>query len=135
MNDRYKYRAWNKETKTMHDVEGVYAYNDEFTEGGEVFLKGFQTSHYFPEQVELVQCTGLKYKNGTLIYEGDILKAYYENSDTETTEFDYVPVGFDDKAVAFYLGNKHREFIADGTFIPEEYEVAGNIYENKELLQ
>jgi uncharacterized phage protein (TIGR01671 family) len=135
MNDRFKLRAWNKETKTMHEVEGVYPYKDESTQGGEVFLKGFKTSYYFPEQVELMQCSGLKDKNGTLIYEGNILKAYYENSDTETTEFDYVPVGFDKECAAFYMGAKHKEYFADGTFIPEEYEVVGNIYENKELLQ
>lgn len=138
MNDRFRFRAWNKEDNKMYEAEGVYAYKDESTKGGEVFLKGVKTSYYFPEQVELMQCTGLKDKNGKLIYEGDILKCYYIDSDTDNQEFDLMKMVYNDKYCAFGLiglKTSHFEDFVNCDYIAEDYEVIGNIYENKELLE
>ena len=140
MNDRLRYRVYNKKTKEMLDVmlisyskSGNNCRIDAQNSVGDIII--FDDYKKNTEDIVLMQCTGLKDKNGTLIYEGNILKEYYENSDTETTEFDYVPVGFDKECAAFYMGAKHKEYFADGLFIPEEYEVVGNIYENKKLLE
>lgn len=130
MNDRFKFRAWNKEDKKMYAVEGVYAYKDECTQGGEVFLQWHKTSHYFPEQVELMQCTGLKDKNGKLIYEGDILKAIFTTPHGKIiekvckVEFSRCAFWVRDGIRAFYLDNENCV-----------YEVIGSIYENADLLK
>jgi hypothetical protein len=135
MNDRFKFRAWHKEKQEMHNIEGLYAYDSEYTEGGEVFFEedsSPKNSYYFPEEVELMQSTGLKDKNGKLIYEGDILGGIYENLDIfycpQCMQFELHAKGY---GCMCCNGDIHWcEVVEDNN----KLEVIGNIYENKELL-
>ena len=136
MNNRFKFRAYNKELRKMYEVDTICPYEDNHTKGGEVFLKGIQyNSFYFPEEVEVMQCTGLKDKNGKLIYEGDQIRfsLYLDEPDWE---YDEIVWGDKDKYPAFDLAN--NQFDCNGlSYIFNEgwtIEVIGNIYENKELL-
>lgn len=125
MLDRFRFRAYNKELRKMYEVDNICPYEDNHTKGGEVFLKGIQyNSFYFPEEVEVMQCTGLKDKNGKLIYEGDILSIQ--------TSDDYIreKVYFMDCYATFIIEN--YGFLDRD--LSNAYEVIGNIYENPGLL-
>lgn len=71
------------------------------------------------------QCTGLKGKNGKLIYEGDILKC---NQMPTKGLCEWFKDGF---WVNFFINGAKREL----RNMHNWYEVIGNIHENPELLE
>lgn len=121
-----KFRAWDKKLKTMLDVSLIdfkkRVLVGEHWEFGETNFIGF-------DEIRLMQSTGLKDKNGEEIFEGDIVD--YKGR----------------KAVVKWHGS-YASFIY--RFVDElqerksewkplylayyHFEVIGNIYENKELL-
>lgn len=115
MQDRFKFRVWDKKRK-------LYIYYGLI----DIRLGVFATQNLLDADRFLIeQCTSLKDKNGTLIYEGDWLK-------TKDGYYCYV-VWFEgfwwvkslpSEAMDF----EHSEFYG-------ECEVIGNIHENADLLE
>lgn len=121
-----EYRAWLKNIKKMVEVEEINFINEEirFKDYETPFTKPIEINVSF-EDVELMQYTGLKDKNGVKIFEGYIVKIDEEEiCFIEWDEYDY-----------FYrIKNKEVDDIFSG-FRPKDLEVIGNIYENPELLE
>ena len=106
-----------------------------------VTLAGWSSSVRI-DQIEIMQYTGLKDKNGKEIYEGDIIEYKYDSGSTFIGELvfgDYLKQTSDMncRIIGFYL----RGIDIDGqdwyTDFPKvnHIEVIGNIYENPELLK
>lgn len=86
------------------------------------------TSHYVdPETVG--QFTGLTDKNGTKIFEGDVVRV-----DGENRWYSDYACRWGEGNLEFELANK-KESIGLGYFAPYELEVIGNIHDNPELLE
>lgn len=128
MEDRYLFRV--KRIDNGEWVEGYLSYPFCTKKGNESYYFYAKDSLGFfcrcvVDASTICQCTGLKDKNGNLIWENDIVKI--NNSKANTV------VAFRDFEIICTIPNekyyKHRlEY-------DTEYEVIGNVFDNPELLE
>ncbi|CAG6370353.1 TPA: YopX family protein [Streptococcus pneumoniae] len=131
-----KFRVWHYELGRLMSVKCMFFQDSEIEEFelNDTLMNDYITA--YPDEIELMQSTGLKDKNGKEIFEGDIVR---------TTRF----LGRADEIGGFYEYDK--EFIGivkqlEGSWVIdtgsdavclwteiEENEIIGNIYENKEF--
>ena len=143
-----KYRFYDINDKKMHDVISL-----EFPlgspSGKDITIYNPDEDYYEWRSIvdgHLMQYTGLKDKNGTMIFEGDIVKILYTDwaskseNDTRTLE-EYLDsltkvgvVCWDNLSLCYHLKMRNECF---GSIHCGKYgyiEVIGNIYDNPELL-
>lgn len=129
-----KYRAWLKQYNVMVDdvsdltfFEGNLKFIGRRTVGGVSF-------QYSVEEIELMQSTGLKDKNSKEIFEGDVVRMRNPRDRRQIGKFQVVRVanspmlGLLDKKLTTEIFNLYEH-------MRNYYEIAGNIYENPELLE
>lgn len=125
-----KFRAWDSWRKRMSVVDRIY-----------IDTKGVRLYDDFGEywrdfsDVELMQFTGLKDKNGKEIFEGDIITngtAIVDVKSHQTLGF-YTVVNGEER---FFGSNTSiKDFENDVEEFSSVTEIIGNIYENPELLE
>lgn len=150
-----RYRAWNKATKEMHEVDDIVSIDFGKSEICVKTLFFGKFSYYDLDDLVLMQSTGLTDKNGKEIFEGDILKfndewdeycyegyvdgeitgVNYVEIEKETTCFGFGKTRIPESSLFDLMNNEHlafKELITDTSF---EFEIIGNIYTNPELVE
>jgi len=114
MSDRFRFRVWLSVMKIMDygNIGNI--------EKGQIKL--------IAENCPLMQCTGLKDKNGKLIFEHDLIK------------FEEYVMGKDQESITVveWMGD-YGEWSpfgsSDESLLASHVEIIGNLYENPELLK
>lgn len=127
MQDRFKLKFWDNTDKEFGEVINI-----DFDNG---FVDYKTKNGITSTQLkcgELIQCTGLKDKNGKLIYEGDVVTYEWLTPLGKVWRNDgkYIVEWSDGFCL---LSNIARYDVERGT--KRNVEIVGNIYENPELLE
>ena len=120
-----KFRAWHNELGRMMSISDMWFNVDSL---GEIGLNDTIMNDYItvsPDEIELMQSTGLKDKNGQEIFEGDIVSI-------DTDEFDLLFVKYE---AGIYWLMDDEECVEHLSDYYKYVSIVGNIYENPELLE
>lgn len=136
MNDRFKFRVWDKLDEEYYDEN---CFQMQIESSGDLFIIGVgndgEDCFWETDNTVVEQCTGLKDKNGKLIFENDLIKCPTGIYRIAVDDFGLWTV--------IYNNNPFEEVGEWGDVVKEyafnqnnvEIEVLGNINENASLLE
>ena len=127
MNDRFKFRVWDKPLEKYMEFKEFRFMNVEFTFNP---ITKEAEIEYDKERYIVEQCTGLKDKNGKLIYEGDIMehRIYLGNPELYVVKWS--------ESVNGWVYQDARNSLKTSYILTEFTDsIIGNIHENQELLK
>ncbi|WP_261080349.1 YopX family protein [Streptococcus mitis] len=130
-----KFRVWHRELGRLMSVKCMFFQDSEIEEFelNDALMNDYITA--YPDEIELMQSTGLQDKNGKEIFEGDVVRYNIDVVDIKK----HPTLGF------YTVLNGREGFFGDGMIIEdfekdaEEFsqivEIIGNVYKNPELLE
>ncbi|AQY28058.1 TPA: YopX family protein [Enterococcus faecium] len=133
-----RFRAWDKRKNVMRDVAVLHFTKNGKTNFIEYWINPTELKSYHVRNIELMQSTGLKDKNGIEIFEWDIVSVSVRNG------FDYLDnkvcvvknsIGHSGLVCATVDEDLEYQIFNTELFEEYTYEVIGNIWENSELLE
>lgn len=135
-----KFRAWHIKERKMYFLEAIDMCFELVTVTKKNSDEQDYAAYFRFSEIELMQYTDLKDKNGMEIYEGDILELRVNLFDKERDLFQVVfkDGGFRDEwnnYIGQYLPPDIRNRQGGRVRLNEVCEVIGNIYENKNLIK
>lgn len=118
--DRFRFRVWDKEENKYKNGMEVFDY-----------MRGISN----PDRYILEQCTGLKDKNGKLIYENDLIKCPSGIYRIDVDDFGLWTAIYNNNPIKGVV--EWSDMVKEYAFNQEnvELEVLGNIHQNQELLK
>lgn len=144
MQDRFKFRIWDKKLKKIAKWGDNPYHNMEIMN---YICVENPVTDWRHEDYILMQCTGLKDKNGKLIYEGDIVRLFCDEFENiHTVKFgDFAMYSLDFQTeyekgstavYGYYLGGLKYPIPLSISLDTSgmQIEVIGNIYENPEVI-
>lgn len=124
-----KFRAWHRELGRMMLIKNMYFQDGsvEELELNDTVMNDYITA--YPDEIELMQSTGLKDKNGKEVFVGDIIKCTRGCPHEVYLEKEYGGTYIGGMPAIYLKG------IREGYAWTEHEEVIGNIYENPEFVK
>lgn len=142
MQDRYLFKAKRKD-------DGEWVFGNCIDDGvtGQVFIHTIGNSVNESDKIgeegclqfvafevapaTICQCTGLKDKNGNLIWENDIVMTVYDGNEH------IYQVVWDESELDFKATNGKENYKSNFEYLPccDEIEILGNCFDNPELLE
>lgn len=134
-----KFRTWIKTRKRMVETDDLLCIdyeNEEIVTQEIYFVNGLpderDIDNYNFDEVELMQSTGLKDKNGKEIFEGDVVRQVRTQPTTENE----IVLGIVTMIEGAWLIMNDSEQLASYLWSETDInEIIGNIYENPDLLE
>lgn len=140
MQDRYLFKA--KRVDNGEWVQGYYVKgfdvltnckeNHIIFELNTMFYSSGETDGWYRvDPSTICQCTGLKDKNGKLIWENDIVRTVYDGNEH------IYQVVWDESELDFKATNGKENYESNFEYLPccDEIEILGNCLDNPELLE
>ncbi len=142
MQDRYLFKAkrtdngeWVIGNRIDDGVTGqvfIHAVGNSVNESDKVGEEGcLQFVAFEVAPATICQCTGLKDKNGKLIWENDIVMTVYDGNEH------IYQVVWDESELDFKATNGKENYESNFEYLPccDEIEILGNCFDNPELLE